>query len=607
MKHTKSLIFLLLLFVLCFCGCEAKVEIENAAAPAEEIAEPASLSDVTIVYTNDIHSYVYNTKTDEDGNEVPGLRLSNVAALAEDLRAEGKNVLLIDAGDEVQGSAYGSFDKGNSVIEIMNACGFQLSTPGNHDFDYGMDAFFAFTERADYPFISCNFLRADGTQVFPSTETFDVAGTTVAFVGVSTPNTIITSTPVYFQDEDGNYLYTFLGISDANDLYESVQAAVDSVREEADYVIVLGHVGINSDDDAKGISSTAIIENTEGIDAFIDAHSHNTMESELVANKNGEEVLLTQTGAYLTAVGVMTISADGEITTELRTEYENADSEIAEMEEQLNSAVMAQLGQTVAELETTLYIYNPELETQRIVRSMETNAGDFVADAFYWYFNECLRQDCDFVITNGGGVRSQTEAGDINCLDLVNICPFGNQLCIVEATGQEILDALEMGAVVAGTWDTERDVPSEDAAFLHVAGLKYTVDAAVETSVLTDENGYFQSVDGDYRVKDVQVYNRETGAYEPLNLEKTYRVGGLNYILRNSGDGYSMFADNTLVLDFAGQDSDILAQYAKSFAAVDGKAVIRSDTSPLAALDGYALNYENPYGSGRITLENAAF
>lgn len=120
-----------------------------------------------------------------------------------------------------------------------------------------------------------------------------------------------------------------------------------------------------------------------------------------------------------------------------------------------------------------------------------------------------------------------------------------------------------------------------------------------------DKNEMFKSVDGQYKVKDVKVYNRKTGLYEDLDLEKEYQLGGINYLLRNSGNGLCMFADNNLTVDYVGQDYVILAEYMGSFAQDDnGVSVVNTANSPLASYGGYMIDYENPLGAGRINIEN---
>ena len=122
----------------------------NVTALAEE-ATTAS-GDIVVLYTNDVHTYI-----DNGDEEEAGLRYSNVAALKDELAAAGNNVLLVDAGDAIQGTAYGSMDKGATIVKLMNAAGYDLATLGNHEFDYGMSGAMNAIEWAEYPYVSCNF------------------------------------------------------------------------------------------------------------------------------------------------------------------------------------------------------------------------------------------------------------------------------------------------------------------------------------------------------------------------------------------------------------------------------------------------------------------
>lgn len=578
---------------------KATETVEEDVEPEEEKTEDGP---IYIVYTNDIHSHIYNTVKDENGDDRPGLRMSNIAAMVNDMKAESKNVILVDAGDELQGDVYGAFDEGQSVIELMNACGYELATPGNHDFDYGMNAFFNRMEEADYPYISCNFhALVENENPLNDSHIFEIGGKKIAFIGITTPETITSSTPTYFQNEKGEYIYTIDGVDGVEDMYKSVQKAIDKVKDEADYIIAIGHVGVGIEEKRNNISSYDVIANVEGIDAFIDGHSHTVIEGEAVKDKAGNDVLLTQTGSYLDNIGLMEIDGDN-VTSSLVDSYDNADESVALLEKEINDRIMARMGEKVAELSTTMYINNPEDTSKRFIRSREMNLGDIASDSVYWYFNEALGIDCDIAITNGGGIRTQLNSGDITYMDIKSVEPFGNMVCLIDATGQQILDALEMGATVIGDWDDEWDIPAENGGFLHVAGMQYTIDATIPSSVKTKGDGMFEKVDGEHRVRDVKIYNKETSEYEDIDLEQTYTVGGINYLLRNSGNGLGMFSNNKMIIDFVGQDYCILAMYFEAFDKEGEYSLVNTKNSPLNKFSGYQIDYENPYGAGRINI-----
>ncbi|MDO4491518.1 MAG: bifunctional UDP-sugar hydrolase/5'-nucleotidase [Lachnospiraceae bacterium] len=582
---------------------------QNQNSPQEKDAD--SEEAITIVYTNDVHSYVANEKEKEkdapaDQPAEDGMRFSKVAQMVKDMRAEDKNVLLVDAGDHLQGNIYGSVDEGETVIDLMNATGYQLATLGNHEFDYGTSTLFQRVDQADFPYISCSFHSVDKEKAgdpFESTQIFQFNDTSVAFVGITTPQTFFASTPVYFQDEAGNFIYEVDGVKTPEDLYDSVQNAIDSVRDQVDYVIALGHTGVGECVSDYKIASTDIISHTTGIDAYIDGHSHTFMDGEKVKNLEGEDVLLTQAGNYFQAVGVMEISPEGEFSSHLVSDYEAEDEKVAAMEDAMIQDIDEKMGQEIGTLDMKLTVKDPENEERWLVRSVEVNVGDFIADSMYWYFNEAQNLDCDVAIINGSGIRQSMEKGGVTMRDIKSTIPFGNVICMINATGQQILDALEKGASHVGRKSEDGFQPAHNVAFLHVAGLRYTVDSSIESNVKTDENGVFQSVDGAYKVSNVQVYNKKTGCYEPLELDKTYKVGGLNYLLRNCGVGLSMFEHCEEVVDFVGMDSDILADYISSFEKNGDLPEVTSANSPLAQYAGYDLNYENPLGSGRVVME----
>lgn len=614
MKKYRILIAFLLISTMIIgtvSGCSKNVEvIENSTeeqlqdenTSETEIGDNGS-SDITIVYTNDVHSYIENVKKDDTGNVIgDGLRFSKIAAMVKDMRADGQNVLLVDAGDEIQGDIYGAMDEGENIIKIMKATGYQLATPGNHDFDYGVIQCLRLIEEAGFPYVTCNFHSTKTKEIiFEPSHIFEIAGKKIAFVGVTTPETITSSTPTYFQDEKGEFIYTVDGISNPEDMYISVQNAIDNVKNDVDYVIGIGHVGVAQDSTMKKIDSVSLINNVTGLDAFIDGHSHTTMEKEYIKDKTGKDVLLTQTGYYLNAVGIMTIKEDGTIDTKLVDDYDKEDETVALLEKEWKEEIEEQMNEKIAVLENELFIGNPDDKIKRLIRSREMNLGDLMADSVYWFFNEKLLLNCDVAIQNGGGIRAGIEKGNISYMNVKQVAPFGNMICLIAATGQQIVDSLEMGATLTGGWNEEWGIPAENGGFLQVAGLKYTIDTTIPSGVQLDENGMFKSVEGEYKVKDVEIYNKDTGNYEPIELEKEYQVGGLNYILRNDGSGMSMYSKDELTVDYVGEDYVVLAEYMKAFEKENGYPLINTKNSPLVNYSGYLLDYENPYGAGRIT------
>ncbi len=584
----KKRVLLFLTLALVFTGC----------------AVNGKKSELVILYTNDVHTYIANTEK-TDGGDVPALRFSKIAKMAGDLKAENKAVILVDAGDEIQGSTYSTVGNGEGIVRLMNEAGYDLATFGNHEFDFGVDHFYSLREKAKFPYISCNFkyLGKDGKRkAFEPYRIINRGGRKIAFIGISTPETMTSSTPAEFQDGDGNFIYTVAGLNNPQDLYDQVQEQIDRVRSKVDYCIAIAHVGVSMDEIKKGVSSTDIIKNTSGLDAFIGGHSHSEIEGEVITDKSGRPVLSTQTGSYLSAAGVMTISLDGRISTSLVREYDSSSVGVEKIEEELISTVTESLGKQVAVLDSRLYVSSPDDEKIRLVRAQETNMGDFCADTIYWFFNMEKKMNCDIALYNGGGIRTLIKEGPVTLNDVKNVMPFGNMICLINATGRQILDSLEMGVTVTGEWDSEWNCPAENGGFLQVAGLRYTVDPSHASTVKIDGNGMFQSVEGKYRVRNVEVYNKDAGTYEKLDPEKVYAVGGINYILRNSGNGLSMFRNCPVVVDYAAQDFEVMSDYFRSFKAEGDYPVVNTQNSPLASYDNYQLDYENPHGAGRIKI-----
>ena len=548
-------------------------------------------ADVTILYTNDVHTYI--------DNKSPKPTYAAIAALKKSIEDTGRDVLLVDAGDHIQGTAYGSMDDGATIIELMNEAGYDLATPGNHEFDYGMARAKAVLREADFPYVSCNWVDLrTGLRVLPAVKLFPAGGKWIAFVGITTPESFTKSTPAYFMNaKQTRYIYDILGGDDGRKLYDAVQKAIDKAKTlGADIIIGLGHLGV--DPSSSPWTSEEVIAHTHGFTAFIDGHSHTVMANKQVTDASGKAVTLTQTGSYFKNIGKMTVGADGTITTELIDTYEGLDAAVAATASNWISAVDDMLGEEIAVGDTKFYINDPATGKRRI-RSGETNLGDFVADGIYTYFNEIEELHCDVAIMNGGGIRTDVEAGPWSFKTCKTVSPFGNVACLMSVTGKQIQDALEFAARFAG------EDGKENGGFLQVAGATYEIHTDIPNTVQTDEkNVWIGSATGTPRVQNVKIYDKASGSYLPLDPGATYALAGMNYTLRNLGDGFAMFDGATLIKDYVSEDYLVMSSYAAMFGGVDANGLphLASANSPLADYPGYLINYEDPYGAGRIQM-----
>ena len=601
----------------------SKNAVKCAAAAAFSLFFPltalAADKDIVILTTNDVHCGV------DDNIGYAGLKLYE-----KEVEAETPYVLLADAGDAIQGAPIGTLSEGEYLVDIMDEMGYDFAIPGNHEFDYGMDRFLELSKELDCGYTSCNFVDLKtGETVFEPYRMFTFDDTDVALIGVTTPETFTKSSPKYFQDESGEYIYGFSEDDTGEALYEAVQSAADEARAEgAEYVILVGHLG-NAGITEKW-TSEAVIAGTSSIDAMIDGHSHEQYAKEF-KNKEGKTVPVLQAGTKLQAIGQLTIGTDGYISTELIdnvtgdgvaestyivkrgdslcriadrlfgsqdfwSDIYNANMDIIEdpdlimpdmelilpggtavneagknVDEYMDAYIRGIEAEFDKELKTVIGHTEVELTTldpdteERRVRSGETNLGDLCADAVR------IRTGADIGLMNGGGIRADIAKGDITYNDALSVFPYGNMICVAEVTGQQILDCLEMGV---------KNYPEESGGFQQVSGITFTVDTGIGSSVTTDTQRNFTGVAGKYRVRDVEVNG------EPLDPEKTYTLASHNYLLKSGGDGMTMFDGAEIIGDEISADVDMLAAY------------IKEDLGGTVGAE-----YAEAEGQGRITIK----
>ncbi len=514
---------------------------------------------IVILHTNDVHAGV------DDHIGYAGL-----AAYKREMEEKygTEHVILVDAGDAFQGTAVAMLTKGASIVELMNEVGYDYFVLGNHEFDYQLPRLFELAEDLDANIVSSNFIDLQKqTSVYAPYKIHTIGNIDIAFVGVTTPESLTKASSQYFQDDRGHFIYTFAEDENGEYLYDIVQKTIDEARYAgAEYVVALVHLG--TDTASTPWRSYDLIANVSGIDIVLDGHSHSLIEGEIHQDKEGNTVVLSQTGTKLEYIGKILIDPnkkDGEdIVAELIDKNETTgkkDSAVEQKIDEINAVFKELLEKNVAYSEQDL------IATQNntsIIRMEETNLGDLVADAYR------ILLDTDVAIANGGGIRADLLKGDITFKDIIDIQPFGNYIISMEVSGKTLKNALEMGA---------KHCPVEDNGFLQVSGMTYEIDTSIPSSVQLDQYGNFVGVNGAYRVKNISIGGN------PLKENTLYSVASHDFLLKNGGDGMTMFKNSKIIKDMFMTDNEVLIRYI---------------TEHLGGNIGAA--YINPKGAKRITL-----
>lgn len=553
--------------------------------------------DYVIFYTNDVHGGVsdqaFYTGTDKS------LGYAGLAALKAKAAKTSKGALLVDNGDSIQGSVPNTMSKGQSSINLMKETGYDILVPGNHEFDFGVSKFVEKAKNSGLNYICANFTDQDNNLIFHKDNKgydireINIGGETkkVAFIGIDTPESISKGTPKNFQDENGNYIYSF-NAKPNQALYDIVQNNIDAVKNEgADFVIVMAHLGDNGGTD--GWYSQDVIANTSGIDVLLDGHAHSVIPNKIVKDKAGKDVLLTSTGTKLENIGVLKLSlVDGKIkaTSNLvnkLTDAEKATEEYKRVNDAVNQElkIYEYLEEKIGDTDYPLVINDPA-NNKRLVRNANTNMADFITDSYMWYSENDPSgkgfKKADAAIMNGGSIRADINRGEINYLGVLSVLPWNTKICEIEVTGQTIVDALEMGA---------KNYPNESGGFLHGSGITYEINTTVNSNVVTDSEKLFVKVDGDYYKGGYRVQNVRIGG-KPIDLKKKYNLMITEYYYKDLGDGMTMFKDAKAIVDGEQNviDIDIFNAYLKN--GLNGKV---------------SSEYKNPYGQGRIVFTDKAF
>ena len=483
--------------------------------------------DIVILYENDVHC------------EVEGY--SKLSAMKKELQKEYSFVGVVSGGDYIQGNSLGIVSKGSYVVDIMNLVGYDAVALGNHEFDYRLNRLEELIGMMETKPVCCNFNKiGDDTPCFEPYTIVSYGDVDIAYIGITTPSTISSSSPLQFKDADGNWIYTF----NPTTLYEIVQNNIDSAQAEgADYVVALSHIGYAEDESYDDVEK--LIENTSGFDVVLDAHSHSVIEGKTVVDKDGNDVLLSSTGTKFEYIGKLTISDEGIESELIKTaDYELTDPIVDKYIEQIYKEYSVLGERKVAFSEVDLI--TKDKDGNRLVRNSETNLGDLCAEAFRY----CVDADIGYI--NGGGIRSDIKSGEITFNDLLSVLPFNDRIILAQVSGQTIKDMMEMAVM---SW------PKEDGSFPHLSGLTFSVNTSISSSVVINEQEEFEGVAGQYRVYDLKVYNRETNSYEPLDLSGTYTIAASDYFLHEYGSGMKMLENAKIIQDNGILDVEALELY----------------------------------------------
>ena len=487
---------------LCFSFCFISGLFSLVGCSKDEV-------EILILFENDVHCSIEG--------------YSKISAMKNEYSSTADYVGVVSVGDFIQGGSIGAVSQGEYIVDLMNMVEYDAITLGNHEFDYKLPRLAELSCMMDTKPVCCNFQKIGKERSFFEPYSIVSYGDIdIAYIGVTTPSTINSSTPTQFKDAQGNYLYTF----NAENLYDIVQSNINEVKNKgAEYIIGLSHMGYYDGKQQEDVID--LIENTSGFDVVLDGHSHSVIEKMVVDDEKGNDVILSSTGSNFQNIGQLRIKGNNISTKLVETEtYKKTNNKIDEYIQTIQEEYEILGNRIIATSDVNLITHDGD--GNRIIRTTETNLGNLCADAYRYV------SGANISYINGGGIRKDIKAGDVTFNDILNVFPFNDQLVVCEITGAKLLDMLEFAMC---------SYPKEDGTFPHVSGITFSFNKSIDSSVVVDSNEMFVGVDGEYRVYDVKVWNDVTQQYEDLDLEKTYTFASHDYLIIEQGSGMSMFEE----------------------------------------------------------------
>jgi 2',3'-cyclic-nucleotide 2'-phosphodiesterase (5'-nucleotidase family) len=471
----------------------------------EVVEEPATDEEVmiSIVHTNDTHARV-------EAGGYDGMGFERVATIVSQIEAANPNTLVLDAGDAFHGQTIATLNEGESIVKIFNEIGYDVMTPGNHDFNYGKERLLELDEMAEFPILAANVYYDDYSEFLPGYTVKEIDGVKVGIFGISTPETVYKSHPAN---------------TEGLEFFDPVIASklmVAKLEDDVDVIVGLVHLGL---DESSIHTSRLVAENVEGIDLIVDGHSHTELPEGLMVGNT----LIAQAGGYDNNVGIVDLVVKNGMVTSKSARLINKE-EAAELEpDPAITAIIAEVKEA-NDLITEEFVSENSIELvgeREFVRTGETNLGNLITDSMVEFTG------ADVALTNGGGIRASIPAGDITVGDVITVLPFGNYVVTIDVTGAEIVEALEHGLSA---------YPETLGAFPHIAGMNVVFDPSQEAGS---------------RVVEVTIGGEE------LDMEATYSLA-TNDFLAAGGDDYTMFGGKELTALYPGLD-EILVEYIREY------------------------------------------
>jgi 2',3'-cyclic-nucleotide 2'-phosphodiesterase (5'-nucleotidase family) len=491
---------------------------------------------LTILHTNDLQGELLPFTEEIDGKKVEIGGFARIATIVNDQKERNDNVILLDAGDTIQGTLFTRIRGGKDIGQLMSEIGYDAVTIGEHDFDKGPEGLREYIMSATYPFLAANIDISKSDVLKDDSGTSLIVPYVIIDMAKDNPDSKLKVGILGLTTEDANVFAKTGPNVEITDPKQAARKVIDEIQNKCDIIIALSHLGLTGD--------RKLAAAVSGIDIIIGGGSKTKLTVPVkVTNPSGNKTIIVQAKNQGRFIGKLDVAVKNDSIKLLEyrliplDESVTPDIKYSEEIDQLKKELLQEAQKPIGETKVPLNVIKSN------IRTSETNMGDLFAEAIKAEFPEV-----DIALQNSGGIRGDNiiQPGKLTMKEVYELHPFENKIILVTLTGKQIKEVLERGV---------SNLPISKGTFLQVAGLSYVVDLTGLPQELTEDNSEIKTP-GD-RVISIKINGK------PIDYNKEYRVA-INDFIYDGGDGFITFKNAKNVTHTQKSLTEIIIDYIKT-------------------------------------------